>query len=260
MPESTNRECTLCLQAALHIGDVTGVVAALETCRDAGVDAGTLEAVLVESERSLRRSASHDMRPIADALREGVLTFLRLWTKSEGEDIGPLNGSIALVTIAGDRHDVGRHLWRAVLTRRGLTVHDLGSRPPAIAVVRGAALSVDALGVYLYSRMVRPHVQTLLSLLQRQRLRTPVLLGGPAVDEAFARWVATPGGGEPYWGGVYYCEDAMQVVDVLRQIVLFTPPPAAHSHEMDLAPTMSAGCATCSGCALAESCDELQPA
>ena len=246
------------LRTALRQGDATGVVAALEACCDASFDTEVLEVVLVEGERSLAQFDPHEARLVADALRGVAVTLIRGCEDAPQEDVESLEGSIALVTMAGDRHDVGRYLWHAVLRRHGLTVHDLGRRPPAIAVARGSALNVDAFGLYLDSRLARSHVQTFVSLLQRRRLRTPVLLGGPAVDEAFARWVATPGGGEPYWGGVYYCEDALEAVEVLRQIILFTPPPAAHTHEIDLASTMPTGCATCGGCSLAESCDELR--
>ena len=65
-----------------------------------------------------------------------------------------------------------------------------------------------------------------------------------------------PEGGAHYWAGVYYCEDVPEALQVLQQIVLYEPPPQAHTHDhgqeqLDVA----GGCNSCGGCVLADSCD-----
>ncbi|HHE71104.1 MAG TPA: hypothetical protein ENL34_02320, partial [Chloroflexi bacterium] len=96
------------LRTALRQGDATGVVAALEACCDVSLDTEVLEAMLVEGERSLVQFDPQEARLVADALRGVAVTLIRGCEDAPQEDVGSLEGSIALVTMAGDRHDVGR--------------------------------------------------------------------------------------------------------------------------------------------------------
>jgi methylmalonyl-CoA mutase cobalamin-binding subunit len=192
----------------------------------------------------------------ADRLRD----LLRRWSPHfiAAYPAAPMKAEarIVLATLPGDTHDVGRRLWDLLLRRRGTATHDLGVRAPALVATRAAALDADAIALHVYSERVQPAVQTLVANLAHRGLKTPVLIGGPGVDEAFAQWVAIPQGGSPYWGGVYYCQDGLEMLQVLKQIVLFTPPPPAHTHDAPLADACGpTGCVSCDGCALAGACE-----
>jgi cobalamin-dependent methionine synthase I len=200
---------------------------------------------------------------MASALRAALTVLQPMWEGAglEGESAA-LPGTVLLATLPGDRHDVGRHLWRGLLERRGFEVRDLAMRAPALiaghAAAAAAAGATVAVAVYTFDSVVRPALQSLVAHLLRRgqpdtSFAAPLLIGGPGVDEAFARWVAIPEGGAPYWGGVYYCEDGAEMLQVLRQIVLFKPSPPVHAHgEAD--PPAEA-CDSCGGCALAAGCD-----
>ncbi|MGC9347917.1 MAG: hypothetical protein ACP5JG_07255 [Anaerolineae bacterium] len=139
-------------------------------------------------------------------------------------------GELAMVTLLGDDPAPAAN-WADRLRKVGHEVHALGVKAPAVAANRVLALAPDALVTYVARPTARRGVQTLVAYLQHQGARIPVLLRGPGVDSDFAQWVAVPQGGTPYWGGVYYCEDEAEADQVLKQIVLFTPPPPAHSHD-----------------------------
>jgi cobalamin-dependent methionine synthase I len=169
-----------------------------------------------------------------------------------GEEVAQATGLVMMATLPGDRAAAGE-FWRVSLTDAGHSVESLGVRAAPIVASRVAGLAPKALVLHVHSRQVRTAIQALIAQLQRRGTQVPVLLGGAGVDAEFAQWVAIPQGGTPYWGGIYYCEDAHEMLEVLRQIVLFTPPPPAHAHD---APGVEPqGCSICGDCPLADSCD-----
>ncbi|MGC9523012.1 MAG: hypothetical protein ACP5HG_14155 [Anaerolineae bacterium] len=160
---------------------------------------------------------------------------------------------LAWVTLPADDARTGRS-WADALREAGHGVHALGLLAPAIAAERAIGLGADALLLAVGRRTVRRAVQSLIAHLQYRNAKLPVLLAGPGVDADFAQWVAVPQGGVPYWGGVYYCADATEAAEVLRQIVLFEPPPAAEGYDHDVAAGADA-CGSCSACPLSSGCE-----
>ena len=240
------------------IGDTTSSVDAARRCLAAGLSAEMVIPALLEAERMMAASvadgrASAASSAIADCLRAALDALAPLWAEAQA---GTPGGTLAVASMPGDAHDVGRHLWRALLTSRGYDVRDLGLRAPAIVARHVATLKPDAVGIYVFDARGQAAVQSLVAHLLRRGLRVPVLISGPGVDEAFARWVSVPEGGAHYWAGVYYCEDVPEALQVLQQIVLYEPPPQTHTHDHGEAQLDAVdGCSSCGGCALVESCD-----
>jgi methanogenic corrinoid protein MtbC1 len=245
------------------IGGTTSAVDAARRCLAARLSAETVAPALLEAERTMAASvvdgrASAASTAMADRLRAAVNALAPLWEAAYAESAaaaGPA-GTLAVASMLGDGHDVGRHLWRALLTSRGYDVRDLGLRAPAIVARHVATLRPDAVGIYVFDDRGQAAVQSLVAQLLRRGLQVPVLISGPGVDEAFARWVSVPEGGAHYWAGVYYCDDVPEAHQVLQQIVLYEPPPQAHTHDhgqeqLDVLD----GCSSCGGCALVDSCD-----
>jgi hypothetical protein len=179
----------------------------------------------------------------------------------EGSDASaePATGELAFVTLLGD-DGAKMTSWIDRLRDQGYDVHVLGVKAPAVAANHTLDLSPDGLVVHVGRSTGRRGVQTLVAHLQHRRSQIPVLLLGPGVDDDFAQWVAVPQGGTPYWGGVYYCEDEAEAEQVLKQIVLFTPPAPAHSHDhaassdaCGLPEESSDG--GCCGCPMSNACD-----
>jgi hypothetical protein len=142
-------------------------------------------------------------------------------------------------------------VWAADLRADGHRVRALGRLAPSIAADKAIALDADGLLLAVNRHAARPAVQALVGHLQHRGAKVPVLLTGPAVDLEFAQWVAVPQGGTPYWGGVYYCETAAEAADVLRQIVLFEPPPVAHDHDTPA----DEPCDSCCACPMVSECE-----
>ena len=249
------------------MGGTTSAVDAARRCLAARLSAEAVAPALLEAERTMGASvvdgrASAASTAMADRLRGAVDALAPLWEAAYAESAaaeepaGTPVGTLAVASLPGDGHDVGRHLWRALLTSRGYDVRDLGLHAPAIVARHVATLKPDAVGIYVFDHRGQAAVQSLVAHLLRRGLQVPVLISGPGVDEAFARWVSVPEGGVHYWAGVYYCEDVPEALQVLQQIVLYEPPPQAHTHDHGQEQfNVADGCNSCGGCALVDSCD-----
>lgn len=238
-------------EAILH-GTLDTAVKAVRTCLKGNVPLDAVEQALL--------AVASDLGPATPEAADRLRDLLRAWSPHLVGTAPPVearpDAGIVLVTLPGDGHDAGRYLWQLLLQRRGYTTHDLGVRAPALAATRAISLQADAVALYVYDAGAQSAVQSLIAHLAHRSAKIPVLLGGPGVDEAFAQWVAIPQGGAPYWGGVYYCDDGLEMLQVLTQIVLFTPPPPAHTHEAPLADACGpSGCASCASCGLSGACE-----
>jgi len=58
----------------------------------------------------------------------------------------------------------------------------------------------------------------IINMLQNRREHIPVLIGGAAVNQAFADRISITDQGETYGGGVHYCKDAFDALNVLSLV------------------------------------------
>ncbi len=126
---------------------------------------------------------------------------------------GSSKGKLVLATVFGDVHDIGKNLVKTILVNNGYTVYDLGKQVPVSAIV-DKALEVQADAIGLSALLVATSAQMRLCVeeLQRRGLSLPVLIGGAAINPAFAERI-----GADYAGGVYYCKDAFDALRVLEE-------------------------------------------
>lgn len=112
------------------------------------------------------------------------------------------------------------------------------------------ARSVSALAIacLVHAMDERQSVEKVMEGLRTRGLSIPVLLLGEAVDQTYAQTVALPERGELYRGGVYYCENEDEMLQVINHIILFTPPPVNHEHEHEEDSGGANSCSGCSGC------------
>lgn len=125
-------------------------------------------------------------------------------------------GTIILATVFGDVHDIGKNLVRTILSNNGYSVIDLGKQAPADLIVK-RALEERAMAVGLSALLVSTSQQMriVVDLLRESGARMPVLIGGAAINEAFALSISEKDG-KHYPGGVYYCRDAFDALSFLN--------------------------------------------
>lgn len=120
-------------------------------------------------------------------------------------------GKVAIGTVKGDLHDIGKKLVAMMLEGGGFEIMDLGIDVPPekfIDAVRNGA-QVVALSALLTTTM--PNMKTVIDALQQAGLRDQVrvIIGGAPVNETYAAQIGADG----------YAADASSAVRKVRQLI-----------------------------------------
>jgi 5-methyltetrahydrofolate--homocysteine methyltransferase len=120
-------------------------------------------------------------------------------------------GKVAIGTVKGDLHDIGKKLVAMMLEGGGFEIMDLGIDVPPekfIEAVRNGA-QVVALSALLTTTM--PNMKTVIDALQQAGLRDQVrvIIGGAPVNETYAAQIGADG----------YASDASSAVRKVRQLL-----------------------------------------
>lgn len=224
-------------------------------CLSAGLRADALEEALLDLSHAMDHPHPNPALRIGDRhgfdhRLQGVLAVLNEAPPVAPASAGDAARVVEIATFPGDS-EIGALLWATVLACHGYVVHPFGVRAAPVVAAHAAQSAADALLLHIGIMRSRASVQAVVAHLARRAARVPILVGGPGVDAEFAQRVAVLDGGRPYWGGLYYCEDAREMQQVLQQVILFEPPPVAHEHSTSSAPD---ACTGCDGCSLASGC------
>jgi len=132
---------------------------------------------------------------------------------------GLSKGKLVLATVFGDVHDIGKNLVRTILSNNGYEVVDLGKQVPMEPIISAAIEEkVSAIGLSALLVSTSKQMALIVNELQRRGLDIPVLIGGAAINPAFGRRILRTESGEYYRGGVYYCKDAFEGLNVMDQL------------------------------------------
>ena len=151
----------------------------------------------------------------AEVMKTAVAKLEQYLDRIEGQS----KGKIVLATVYGDVHDIGKSLVNTILSNNGFTTFDLGRQVP-IQVIIDKAIEVGADAIGLSALLVSTSKQMPLCLheLDARGLEIPVLIGGAAINRSFGRRIWFLEDGEPYSGGVYYCQDAFEGLDTVEAL------------------------------------------
>lgn len=119
---------------------------------------------------------------------------------------------VAVGTVQGDLHDIGKNLVAMMLEGAGFQVHDLGTDVPPerfVAAVREDGVAMIGMSALLTTTMpvMAGTVQAMQAAGVRRRVK--VLVGGAPVTAAYARQIGADG----------YAADAGQVANLARQLL-----------------------------------------
>ncbi len=119
-------------------------------------------------------------------------------------------GVVAIGTVTGDMHEIGKDIAMTMLRAAGFEVHDLGKDvSPLDFVKRAEEIRADIIGASALMTTTMPAQRELVDVLKAKGLREKyhVILGGAPVT---AEWVAEAGADS--WG-----EDAGKAVTILEE-------------------------------------------
>jgi len=126
-------------------------------------------------------------------------------------------GQVAIGTVSGDIHDIGKNIVISMLQGNGFEVMDLGvdiAPERFVEVVRDNDLQILGLSALLTSTM--PMLEETIKALEQAGLRqkTKVIIGGAPVTQAYADQIGADG----------YGADAVAAVELSRALI------STHSH------------------------------
>ena len=151
----------------------------------------------------------------AEVMKRAVTCLERYMERAEGAT----KGKLVLATVYGDVHDIGKNLVKTILANNGFSVVDLGKQVPVeTIVVRAAEEKADAIGLSALLVSTSRQMPLVVQELHRQGVRTPVLIGGAAINRSFGRRILFAEEDRPYAGGVFYCRDAFEGLSTLEKL------------------------------------------
>lgn len=128
-------------------------------------------------------------------------------------------GTVVLATVFGDVHDIGKNLVKTIVSNNGYKVIDLGKQVPVDDIIAAAiAEKADAIALSALLVTTSKQMTAVVTKLAEKGLSIPVIIGGAAINEAFASHIASPLG-KTYQGGVHYGKDAFGGLRILESLV-----------------------------------------
>jgi 5-methyltetrahydrofolate--homocysteine methyltransferase len=139
----------------------------------------------------------------ANTMKKGMEVVKPLLQGGEAKSFG----KIAIGTVAGDLHDIGKNLVVMLLESSGFQVVDLGvdvSVDQFLQAIRDEQPDIVGLSALLTTTM-----KTMGETVKAINGRVKILIGGAPVTEAFARTIGADG----------YAPDAVEAVDVAKRLL-----------------------------------------
>ena len=120
-------------------------------------------------------------------------------------------GKVAIGTVKGDLHDIGKNLVAMMLEGAGFEIKDLGTDVSPQKFVEAAKAGVDIIAMSALLTTTMTNMKTTIAALQEAGLRTSVkvLIGGAPVTEAYAKQIGADG----------YAVDASRAVSAAKVLM-----------------------------------------
>lgn len=123
-------------------------------------------------------------------------------------------GKVAIATVKGDVHDIGKNIVGSVLSCNGYEVEDLGVMCPPEKILE-AAKRVDLIGL---SGLITPslvEMANVVKMLEKEGVRTPVIVGGATTSDVHTAVKLAP----LYSGRIMRVEDASLVSNACASLI-----------------------------------------
>jgi 5-methyltetrahydrofolate--homocysteine methyltransferase len=195
-------------------GDAPAVEASVNKALQEGVSAETIlkEGLISAMDQVGKLYEAGDffvpeMLVAARAMQSG-LRILKPQLAAGGSKSG---GIIAIGTVKGDLHDIGKNLVVMMLEGAGFEVKDLGVNVDAAAFLKAAQEGVQVLGMSALLTTTMTNMQTTIEALKTAGLRNQlkVIIGGAPVTDDFAKKI----------GADAFAPDASSAVRVVRALL-----------------------------------------
>jgi len=195
-------------------GNASGVQAGVQAAMAQGVSADVIlnQALIAAMEEVGKRFEEGDyfvpeMLIAARAMQAG-LALLKPQLVNSGVKAA---GKVAIGTVKGDLHDIGKNLVAMMLEGAGFEVKDLGTDVDAQAFLKAAQDGAQVIGMSALLTTTMSNMAATIQALQAAGLRdtVKVIIGGAPVTDAYAKQV----------GADAFAPDASSAVRTVRQLL-----------------------------------------
>jgi 5-methyltetrahydrofolate--homocysteine methyltransferase len=154
-----------------------------------------------------------EMLVAANAMKE-ALAVLKPHLVADGV---PVTSTIAIGTVKGDLHDVGKNLVSMMLEGAGYRIVDLGVDVPADGFVRAIRDGADMVGMSALLTTTMPRMQENIAAIEEAGLRDAalVVVGGAPITEEYAQTIGADG----------FAADASAAVRMVDSLLAAVGPP-----------------------------------
>ena len=181
---------------AIYKGDLPGAKAATEAALDSGADPRELlDDSLIPAMRQIGNDfeAGEAFIPemlIAARAMQGTLELIepRLAAGAAAE-----RGTVAIGTVKGDLHDIGKNLVAMMLKGAGYQVQDLGADDGADKFVAAVGQGANVVCISALLTTTMPGMKDVVDALGADHPGTPVVIGGAPVTQEFADSIGAAG-------------------------------------------------------------------
>ena len=148
-----------------------------------------------------------EMLIAARAMKAGLVILQPLLVDSGVESAG----KVAIGTLKGDLHDIGKNLVGMMLEGAGFEIVDLGTDVEAEQFVAAAKNGADVIGLSALLTTTMPSMEGTIKAIEAEGLRdkVKVIIGGAPVTSAYAEKIGADG----------YAPDASQAVSLAKSLI-----------------------------------------
>jgi 5-methyltetrahydrofolate--homocysteine methyltransferase len=195
-------------------GDMAGTSAAVQAAIDAKIPASQIMnegmiAAMAEVGRLFEEGEYFvpEMLIAARAMKAGLTLIQPLLVDSGIEPVG----KVAVGTVKGDLHDIGKNLVAMMLEGAGFEIMDLGTDVGPEKFVEAAQAGADVIGLSALLTTTMPSMESTIQALVEAGLReqVKVIVGGAPVTAEYAAQIGADG----------YAPDASQAASLAKSLV-----------------------------------------
>lgn len=140
---------------------------------------------------------------------QSVFDVIRLSLAQKGEK-SVKKGKIAVATVKGDIHDIGKNIAKTILENYGYDVVDLGKdTPPEVVCDTVKEQNITLVGLSALMTTTLPAMEKTVQMLHALPQKPVVWIGGAVVTAEYAEKI----------GADYYAKDARQSVEIAKKVL-----------------------------------------
>lgn len=200
-------------QAVLN-GDMAAAQESVQAAVDTGIASGEiLNSALIPAMSEVGRLFEvgeyfvPEMLIAARAMKAGLEIIKPLLVDSGVEPVG----TVAIGTVMGDLHDIGKNLVAMMLEGAGFKIVDLGTDVAAEKFIATAKEGANIIGISALLTTTMPSMKTIIEAIEGAGVRDQVkiIIGGAPVTEEYANQIGADG----------YASDANQAATLAKKLI-----------------------------------------